>query len=812
MASDTSKYTKIISIELDSNDLIKNLSDVRIEQDKIRQSQQELNKGYKDGKITQEQYANATVKNQEAMKALYGQSRQYSTELQNNIKIAKSAEDAYNKLAAQYSNNVAKMDAMSKSQLEQSEEGKNLVKQTRELREEMIKLKEQQGNHTLSVGDYSKATRGLSFAISQIARETPNAAQSAQIFFMSISNNIAGVADAIQLVKLENASLAAQGQATTPVWKQVVSAVFSWQTALMLGVTAMTIFGPKLVKLIGDMFDVSRAIDIAKESQEAFNRALEESAKSAAKELSHLDLLYKGTQNHSKSIAERTSAVEQLKQEYPAYFGQMTTEQILAGEASAKYNALRDSILEVSKARAAEKVISEYQEKILLNDISIQEKRIKLKEEELRVSKLQAQQLREAADIASIATTPLAPSNEMSLTFIVTSAKKGVKELKDEIIELGKTNKDLNLVIENISNGVNLTSLNKQDKGIGSTKADYGNDANEIKDISSRMDDLAQKYFDLSKIPEPKNLKVDLNELFPEDTEWAEKKAQISDYLKAQEESYKIQILMAGDAEIKKNEAIIQASEARIAYLSSLDEVQLAQQFGSVDAGKIAILEAEKAKQEAINRTAEATQQATEEQLSALADMFGAMSTLLSEFSEQNEAMALLSKGLALVEITLNTGKAISGAIAAAQSVPFPGNLIAIATGITAVLTGITQAKQALSASKMPKNDVKKVKKPKFHTGGEVDGSGEVDATLLGGERVMTIAANTQFSAALASLESAASGSVLSLSNYQGGQGMEFFKEAFAAALREQKQPVVSVMDIIVAQERINIADTIVKN
>ena len=148
--ADSSKYTKIISIELNSSDLVNELAKINVQQTQLRDSQQELNKKMKEGSITQDEYAKSTVQNQEAMKALHTQARQYSSELQNNIKIAKSAEEAYNKLSAQYANNVAKMDAMSKADLEQTESGKRLVEQTQKLRQEMIQLKEQQGNHTLS--------------------------------------------------------------------------------------------------------------------------------------------------------------------------------------------------------------------------------------------------------------------------------------------------------------------------------------------------------------------------------------------------------------------------------------------------------------------------------------------------------------------------------------------------------------------------------------------------------------------------------------------------------------------------------------
>lgn len=55
------------------------------------------------------------------------------------------------------------------------------------------------------------------------------------------------------------------------------------------------------------------------------------------------------------------------------------------------------------------------------------------------------------------------------------------------------------------------------------------------------------------------------------------------------------------------------------------------------------------------------------------------------------------SKALALADIAINTARGISGAIAAGAGIPFPGNIGAIATGVSAVVSGIASAHAALS-------------------------------------------------------------------------------------------------------------------
>lgn len=56
-----------------------------------------------------------------------------------------------------------------------------------------------------------------------------------------------------------------------------------------------------------------------------------------------------------------------------------------------------------------------------------------------------------------------------------------------------------------------------------------------------------------------------------------------------------------------------------------------------------------------------------------------------------------IQKAAALAQIVIDTAKGIAAAVAAGAGVPFPGNLIAIASGIASVAAGIVQAKSVFS-------------------------------------------------------------------------------------------------------------------
>ena len=67
-------------------------------------------------------------------------------------------------------------------------------------------------------------------------------------------------------------------------------------------------------------------------------------------------------------------------------------------------------------------------------------------------------------------------------------------------------------------------------------------------------------------------------------------------------------------------------------------------------------------------------------------DLYNDFRDAIDALGEHNKSFAILSKALALGEIAINTGKAVAAGIAQAQSVPFPGNIAAIATTITTIM------------------------------------------------------------------------------------------------------------------------------
>ena len=109
----------------------------------------------------------------------------------------------------------------------------------------------------------------------------------------------------------------------------------------------------------------------ARKEEEEYRKSLtdldEASSEYCHKEISRLDALYKAATDEAKSKDERKKAADRLQALYPDYFKNLSTEQIMVGQAKTAYDQLRDSIIEVARARAAaEKIVQNEKELLTL--------------------------------------------------------------------------------------------------------------------------------------------------------------------------------------------------------------------------------------------------------------------------------------------------------------------------------------------------------------------------------------------------------------------------------------------------------------
>lgn len=230
-----------------------------------------------------------------------------------------------------------------------------LKSKIKELQEQLRQLDETAENTDTVPASATQAGRqynGLHMSVQQIARELPAATMGLNMFFLAISNNLPVLTDEIKRAKVANEELKASGQSTVPVWRQLISSIFSWQTALMVAITVLSMYGKEIASWVGSLFKSKDALEETRREQEKLNKSMADARTSAAKETAGLRVLYAMTQNANASMRDRTAAVKELQSQYPAYFGSLSQEAILAGNASAVYRQLTQDIMSAAYARA----------------------------------------------------------------------------------------------------------------------------------------------------------------------------------------------------------------------------------------------------------------------------------------------------------------------------------------------------------------------------------------------------------------------------------------------------------------------------
>jgi hypothetical protein len=183
---------------------------------------------------------------------------------------------------------------------------------------------EQMGVFGRNVGNYKSAFNGLGMSFTQIARELPSLAINLQTFMLAISNNLPMVFDQIGETRKQIAALRAEGQQAPSLWKQMGSALFSFQLLLSVGVTLLTVYGAKVIEWAAAALKGKKALDEFKRSQELINEAMDTSdyAENIAniKELAiNIDLAKKGLiskegvlKQYNESIGKTTGLVNDL--------------------------------------------------------------------------------------------------------------------------------------------------------------------------------------------------------------------------------------------------------------------------------------------------------------------------------------------------------------------------------------------------------------------------------------------------------------------------------------------------------------------
>lgn len=457
---------------------------------------QSLNKMEKDGYIlTESQRASRSraTSEYEEYKISISQARR---ELANQIKYEQAARGSIDEMAQA----LGRMRAVYRQLNEtdrQSEFGQKLLANIQALDQKVKELDFSMGNHQRNVGNYSGSFDHLSFSIQQVARELPAIAYGPQVFFGAISNNLPMLSDALAQTRKEIAAAKKAGAEFVPMWKQLASSIVSWQTLLVAGITVLTLYGDEIVTWVGELIKGKKAFDAAAQSAEDFHEAMIKGAADAQREVINIRLLYGASQDLATSYEDRLRAAKKLQDEYPAYFGNMSTEKILAGELKDEYENLIATLIRVSQARAAQDKMTELAEIRIAAEMS---------EEFLSVQDKERENYEKINALQSKLTEKIAAKNAL--------AQKG-------LISTG-----IDAEIDKLEYQINLYKSFTQDAFKDWLKGD-GSDFEWIKDKGIKTFTELFDYLDKSSTQLGKKVQESLTTITPdEENEEAERKAE----------------------------------------------------------------------------------------------------------------------------------------------------------------------------------------------------------------------------------------------------------------------------------------------
>lgn len=166
---------------------------------------------------------------------------------------------------------------------------------------------------------------GLHMSIQQIAREMPSLAMGPQMFFLAISNNLPVLTDEIARARKEYDELVKAGKKGTPVWKQVLGSLFSWQTALTTGIMLLVMYGDEIIDWTKSLFGAKDGVDALTKAMQEKNEVEKEAHAISIRTRTELDNTLREIKDFTGTKEQEKAKVDELNQKYGDAFGTYKT-------------------------------------------------------------------------------------------------------------------------------------------------------------------------------------------------------------------------------------------------------------------------------------------------------------------------------------------------------------------------------------------------------------------------------------------------------------------------------------------------------
>lgn len=813
-----------VKVQTNTEAAIKQIMELNTQIEREKNLQKEYNQWLKEGTVSWEEYNREMELSKQHVTEYSTKIRALRKEIQNNIKVESDLRGSLVQLRAALSNLTAEYDNLSKAERD-SAKGKELQEKINAVTKELKGAEEATGRFNRNVGNYENAIKNV-FGNNQLVAG-----------IQAVRNGVIGVSKAFDLLKshpviavisvitalfLKLANSAKNNEEQYVKLQQVLAplkmamdgitrVVESIVDVFLSAAQAVTGLVGAFLDFIGVGDSINQNskdyIELEKQKLDLANKERSDLVENAKLSMEASDLRAKSAQKDKYSAEERIQFLN---------------------EAIDKEKAMADNELEQAKQRLE---IAKKEAERTKNSKEVNDELAQAEANLYNVQKEYNTKTRELYSQRSEAQTKLNQEEEQRLQLVQERSDKELAAMR---------------ALRDSENALIKDSFEKQKADINASYDD------QIADLKKRMETeenltteaksaMSATIANLEKQRDTELAEVNeelIREKLEQEAAYIEQRLQLATEGTIQEYSLKAEQLkkekeielsntkltaeqkqlieeryqkkldeITSEHERKKQEKAMEALELELsnrlaaAKIAGEDELQvelenakkrlysLQQLEGESDAEfKARQLEAQQEYLDAKEELAQREIEIEQAKFEAASQITGALSGLFEQLGEDNKAFAILSKTLALAEIAINTGKAISEGVAAAAGLIFPANIPAIASTIATVIANMTTA-------------ISLVKSAKFADGGLVEGPGtgtsdSIPAMLSNGESVMTARATSMFAPLLSAINVAGGGVPIQVREKSSqALGEEMIARAIARGMQDV-HPIVSVTEI----------------
>lgn len=812
-----------VKVQTNTEAAIKQIMELNTQIEREKNLQKEYNQWLKEGTVSWEEYNREMELSKQHVTEYSTKIRALRKEIQNNIKVESDLRGSLVQLRAALSNLTAEYDNLSKAERD-SAKGKELQEKINAVTKELKGAEEATGRFNRNVGNYENAIKNV-FGNNQLVAG-----------IQAVRNGVIGVSKAFDLLKshpviavisvitalfLKLANSAKNNEEQYVKLQQVLAplkmamdgitrVVESIVDVFLSAAQAVTGLVGAFLDFIGVGDSINQNskdyIELEKQKLDLANKERSDLVENAKLSMEASDLRAKSAQKDKYSAEERIQFLN---------------------EAIDKEKAMADNELEQAKQRLE---IAKKEAERTKNSKEVNDELAQAEANLYNVQKEYNTKTRELYSQRSEAQTKLNQEEEQRLQLVQERSDKELAAMR---------------ALRDSENALIKDSFEKQKADINASYDD------QIADLKKRMETeenltteakaaMSATIANLEKQRDAELAEVNeesIREKLEQEAAYIEQRLQLATEGTIQEYSLKAEQLkkekeielsntkltaeqkqliedsyqkkldeMTSEYERKKQEKAMEALELELsnrlaaAKIAGEDELQvelenakkrldsLQQLEGESDAEfKARQLEAQQEYLDAQQAIADREVEIQRTKYEAIEQITGSLSGLFEELGESNKTFTILSKTLALAEIAINTGKAISSAVAASAGKGLFG-LAEIATLVTTIISNMTAAIGIVNSAK-------------FAKGGLVEGPGtgtsdSIPAMLSNGESVMTARATSMFAPLLSAINVAGGGVPIQVREKSSqALGEEMIARAIARGMQDV-HPIVSVTEI----------------